>query len=89
MLPLNAKESQCQVWGNRTKYSIEPPDTYKGDSARILFYMELMYSGKHNLKLVDNPTIKSKDGSFGYKTDLLKWAQKFGVIKPLKNKENK
>lgn len=48
-----------------------PPDRYKGDVARALFYMAARYQESLNLTLTDCPPFEY--GEFGYLSELLTW----------------
>ena len=48
-----------------------PPDRYKGDVARSLFYMAARYKARYNLTLTDCPPFETNE--FGYLSQLLQW----------------
>lgn len=60
-----------------TATTFEPPDEVKGDVARALFYMDVMYDGAFgntgNLTLVDSNATSTNDTNLGNLAELLTW----------------
>ncbi len=79
LLPFESTTDDCQMMSHKGDRTFEPPNIYKGEVARIMFYMELMYGSDLSLSVVDSPTISGNPAQ-GFLTDLLKWSEEYPKV---------
>lgn len=81
LLPYKNDINDCDVITYTTSSTWEVPDDYKGQLARVIFYMEVRNQGQDN----DTPTLEVIDEStgsipyFGWLCTLLEWHHDFPV----------
>jgi len=75
--------TNCNVYWKSSGQSVEVPLTYRGDTARSMFYMAVRYmfgeDGTGSLRLVDETTQGSGQPRLGWLCDLIEWSAEDAV----------
>lgn len=83
MLPYNNPVNDCDVVGYRTSTTFEVPDKFKGEVARMVFYMEARNQGQDSntpsLTIVEKSTAQQSQPYLGWLCTLLRWHNDQGV----------
>jgi serine protease len=79
LYPFGNPMPTCKVIGHDTQSTFEPPDEYKGEVARIVFYREVRHSTAHSLRVLDTSTYRTSQPAIGFLCTLYHWHHAYPV----------